>query len=112
MTKKMLFLRFPVIIVFAVLLLPVCAHSRAPKPGPHFVWTKAYVTPAGIQIKGHWTYIGPAKPGKVWVAGHRTPDEGWVIGHWKVRPHRPRAGAVWVKGHHGRRGRWCPGHWR
>ena len=98
--------------MFAVLLLPACAHSRTPKPGPHFVWTEAHVTPAGIRIKGHWTYTGPAKPGKIWVAGHRIPDGSWVIGHWKVRPHRSRAGAVWVKGHHGPRGRWCPGHWR
>lgn len=96
---------------FLVLPLDSCVVARPAKPGPGFVWVPARTTPAGILIRGHWVYRGPAQRDRTWIPGHYRPNGTWVSGHWKVHV-APRKGAVWVPGYRKPNGRWVPGHWR
>ncbi len=58
------------------------AGINVPRPeGPpdHYVWV-----PAGPnRSNGYWKYVGPGRPGWVWVPAHRRGDGVWVPGHWR-----------------------------
>ena len=72
-----------IIVLTLFIFFIACAHSRPPKPGPDFVWVKAYTTPEGKTVPGHWKHVGPGVKGKTWVPGHHGPRGKWVPGHWR-----------------------------
>lgn len=55
------------------------AVPRPAGPAEHYVWV-----PAGPESpNGYWRYVGPNRPGWVWVPAHRRADGVWVPGHWR-----------------------------
>ncbi len=102
-----------VYVVGLAFLLVFCSHAAPPpKPGPDFVWIEAHTTQDGIEVPGHWKYVGPEIKGRAWVPGHYNENGKWVEGEWKNLPPPPGPKAVWTPGHYGPHGRWIPGHWR
>ena len=116
-------------------------HPPAPPPGhppvavigPPAPWKDMGHPPPGkvwFQFQGAWVAVPPPPGGgpylwngrvwvidstpppigAEWITGRWTPD-GWVTGHWKVRP-APRPGALWVPGHWSHGGHWIPGRWK
>jgi len=116
-----------VLVVTGMIVGPALAGpspDRPPRPGPEYrwvsghwvhvpapqntVWVAGHTGPGGSWVAGHFKYVGPAKPGRVWIPGHWEGDT-WVRGYFRLvkRPNR-----VWVAGHAGPDGRWVRGYWR
>ena len=80
-------------------------HWRLAKRPDH-KWVPARVV-NGAWVHGHWVPVA-ARPGNVWVPGHRTRSGKWIPGHWRRAAY---TGHSWVRGHWAY-GRWITGHWR
>ncbi|MEQ1501590.1 MAG: hypothetical protein ABMB14_05135 [Myxococcota bacterium] len=57
----------------------VPGHYRPVETRTGYVWEDGYWD-GGVYVEGYWREVN--RPGERWIAGHYTPNRGWVPGHW------------------------------
>jgi hypothetical protein len=83
--------------------------TRAPCPGPGWVWVEGHPGPYGRWVSAHWEYRGvPPRSGWVYVSGYWS-EGAWVPGFW-----RPPllVGYHWREAFVSPDGVWVPGYWQ